>query len=643
MRKIIFVTTLGRTKDRLDPVYFIKRDDDGEYSAIFGISPAEAGIKYMLSQQKIDEIIVLGSPSGAAGREGEITEICDVKVNKISDLDGMSEYGFLCYRIAEFMNQIDLEMLDIEEELSDESIMRLKPLLDSFRKTSCPNVLSKDLFAYLSSDKDLWNVFQDRVLSECTKVEAKWIRHHLYTRTDSFNKMHAKEINRKTKIRFVPVETEGIMSIETISGIVKTVLSDDALDDSGIDINMDTQGLGVNNSNSLISTFLVMNRKTGYGCKLKGLISSVIAPEDFAGSVVNVLKSYEIQNLLSGIDIFLEYGKDSKLKEYWNTLGVEDADADLLFFGMDRVDEGISLCNVDMISYGINVIRNVINNPANPSQDRNIYLDIIMNAIRSDYGELLEGEELSVPELLKWSFRKGLYQQTLTIIESRVPDDIVKRGIYYYAQTEDDMEKFMSALNILYWNEVSKMRWSYNHPDHYFLKYYGRFAIDYRQDRDRQSADYARLRVDAARGRTEAILSAYSDLEDENLLYSLLYNYYKIGYIRNTVNHAEYDTNEKVSRDSITNHRDTRKILSEVIGIFISLYSMATEELTGPSKSIPLTSQRLKAYVRSHELKILEESSGDLTVSNSYSCQFSGKEVLIKINMLQNESSENEE
>lgn len=643
MRKNIFVTTLGRTKDRLDPVYFIKRDDDGEYSAIFGISPAEAGIKYMLSQQKIDEIIVLGSPSGAAGREGEITEICDVKVNKISDLDGMSEYGFLCYRIAEFMNQIDLEMLDIEEELSDESIMRLKPLLDSFRKTSCPNVLSKDLFAYLSSDKDLWNVFQERVLSECTKAEAKWIRHHLYTRTDSFNKMHAKEINRKTKIRFVPVETEGIMSIETISGIVKTVLSDDALDDSGIDINMDTQGLGVNNSNSLISTFLVMNRKTGYGCKLKGLISSVIAPEDFAGSVVNVLKSYEIQNLLSGIDIFLEYGKDSKLKEYWNTLGVEDADADLLFFGMDRVDEGISLCNVDMISYGINVIRNVINNPANPSQDRNIYLDIIMNAIRSDYGELLEGEELSVPELLKWSFRKGLYQQTLTIIESRVPDDIVKRGIYYYAQTEDDMEKFMSALNILYWNEVSKMRWSYNHPDHYFLKYYGRFAIDYRQDRDRQSADYARLRVDAALGRTEAILPAYSDLEDENLLYSLLYNYYKIGYIRNTVNHAEYDTNEKVSRDSITNHRDTRKILSEVIGIFISLYSMATEELTGPSKSIPLTSQRLKAYVRSHELKILEESSGDLTVSNSYSCQFSGKEVLIKINMLQNESSENEE
>jgi len=70
---------------------------------------------------------------------------------------------------------------------------------------------------------------------------------------------------------------------------------------------------------------------------------------------------------------------------------------------------------------------------------------------------------------------------------------------------------------------------------------------------------------------------------------------------------------------------------------------MASEKFPAVTESKVLTGQMLKSYVRSHELKMLEEPKGDLKVTSSYSCQFSGKEVLIKINMLQNESSENEE
>ena len=55
--------------------------------------------------------------------------------------------------------------------------------------------------------------------------------------------------------------------------------------------------------------------------------------------------------------MFLNYGKVDILKKYWSTFAMDDPDAARLFYGMDCVDEGISLCNVDLIASGINVIR----------------------------------------------------------------------------------------------------------------------------------------------------------------------------------------------------------------------------------------------------------------------------------------------
>lgn len=46
-------------------------------------------------------------------------------------------------------------------------------------------------------------------------------------------------------------------------------------------------------------------------------------------------------------------------------------------------------------------------------------------------------------DLLKWTLKKGFYQQTLTIFESKIPNEIVERGIYYYAKNENDVDDFL--------------------------------------------------------------------------------------------------------------------------------------------------------------------------------------------------------
>ena len=634
-QKNIFLTALGETRDRLRIDYYVCEMPDGNLRFTTGISIAEAGMKYMLSQHRIDEIIMMGSSAWADSESVKDSAIKDVDISNIALLDGMSEYDFLNYRIAEFMNGVDFEMLDIGEPVSDERKTELADILEAFRRDKARGIGYKDLFVRLSSDNEFEKAFYDAVLSRCdTAEERRWIKYHIYSAMDSFYKMHMIEDNKDAYLRFMPMGFDRAMSIEDISAVVKQTM---AGEDADINLFIDLQGLGVIDGSTLISTFMVMNKSISYDCTVKGLINSRRNPSCFSGTVVNVLKSYEIQMLISGIKVFLEYGKVDMLKAYWLSLGEPDPDADRLFYGMGCIDEGICLCNVDLIACGIDVIRKTIQNPKTLGENKNIYLDIIVNAIKADYGCLLEGDEVSIPELLRWSHRKGLYQQTLTIIESKVPEDMVRRGIYYYARDEEDIKKVMKEFNYLYWLETVKMRWAFNDIEHYFIKNYGRAVLDHRQKPDFVARDYARLRIAALRGSTENILPAYSELDDDRLLYKLLLSYYRIGNLRNQVNHASVDEPD-MDAEVFAERKDIRDERDSVIKEFISLYSHACRDTRKKHEPMILSAGRMRAYVRHHELKpLIDSDTADIRMKNTYSCNFNGKEVRIDITMFKND------
>ena len=631
--KNIFLTTLDRTKDRTEMEYFYCSDRKGDKTFITGISQTEGGIKYILAKHRIDEIIVLGPESYAYENETGQTLITGVNIDNIADLGGMSEYGFLCYRLAEYMHQIDFEMIDIDEAVSGEERETCEKELLAIRSSLTPGTGMKDLFALLSEDRGLAAGYGAQFGPGKSRAELKWARHYLYSRMDSFHKTHALAENRNSKISFMPVNTDGEEIIKSITKIVREILSRGGED---INLYLDVQGMNATDGNILITTFMLFNKRTGYDLQVRDLIKTEMIPGQFCGRVLNVRKSYDIQKLMSGMELFLEYGKDRQLKEYWASLGADDPDAERLFTGMDLIDEGISLCNIDLMACGFNVIRRVMNDPHVPPEEQSIYLSVITGAIKADYGRLLEGDELSIPELLKWSHRKGFYQQTLTIIESRVPLDIVKRGIYYYARGDRDIKRMMKALNVLYWNEPSRMRYSFNDIEHYFIKFYGRFAIDYRQKPDAVVNDYTQLRIDELHGRTPELIPAYSDLHDDGLLYALLQSYYRIGNLRNQVNHAMVDMSA-VEGEGALRRKDSRNDLDIELDKFIGLYSKACSKVNKTHETVLLESRRMKGYTRYHEIKPLEEET-DLIQSNYYECNFNGQNLAINIRMLKPEA-----
>ena len=634
MKKIrnVFLTTLCETKNRLDINYYSCETFAGGMSYTTGVSVAEAGVKYILSQQLIDEIIMIGSPSIARDNAMRETTLSDVDIYGVSELDSMNEYDFLNYRVAEYMMQTDIELLDLEEPISKSRKDELKERINRFRTKKANNVPPRELFTVLSTDASLSEEFQRDVMGDTDVRESHWIKYYIYNEMDSFYKMHILEGNKNTKLKYVPVSTEDTLTMDDINRIVRIVLPDAG---GNVKLFLDVQGLGTIDGNTLISTSMLMNSRIGYGCNVEGVINSFMAPGRFAGKVTNVLKSYEIQRLISGLDIFLSYGKTDILKEYWQTLGIFDPDADRLFYGMESIDEGICLCNVDLIACGIEVIKKALQHPTGDVQNRSIYLEVIINAITSDYGSLLKGEELSIPELLKWSLRKGLYQQTLTIIESKVPEDIVKRGIYYYARNEEDIKAVMKDFNVLFWNESSKMRWAFGDIEHYFIKSYGRSYLDFHQKPDMVAKDYARLRIDALHGRTEDILCAYSELDNDDLLYELLLGYYRIGNLRNQVNHAIVEEPD-MDGDILSPRKDSRTELCIELKKFIGIYNMACNKTIKKNEPVLLPSARMKSYTRRHEIKPLEKDSDSIARGN-YTCSFNGKELEIHIAMFDND------
>ena len=636
-QKNILLTTLSPTKDRLDVGYFVCETATGAPSFTTGISVAEAGIKFLLSQCRIDEIIVLGNIQDARNISTEGIHLSDEMMGGFFDLNEIDDYHFLIYRIAEYMRQVDMELLDVGELVSSERKNELSHQLTDFKKKYANDINNNEFFLKLCTDKEMEAVFLSEVLDGCSLREAAWIRRHLFSRMDAFYKMHMLDDNRNVLIRFMPVPSEKVLSIDTIDSIVNQTLRDAGAD---VKLYMDIQGMGFIDGNTLISTFLLTNDRTGYHCEVSGLIDSQRNPDGFAGNVSNMLKNFTIRQMISGLDIFLMYGKVDLLASCWDSLEFDDPDADRLFYGMKCIDEGVALCNVDLIACGINIIRKTLLHQRNDSDNRNIFLNVIINAIKADFGAMLYGDDLSIPELLKWCLRKGLYQQLLTIIESRVPQDMVKRGIYYYAEKPSDIQNLMVDWNLLFWNESAKMRWAFNDIEHYFIKSYGRSYLNFGQNLDMVAKDYARMRIDALHGRDEHILPAYSQLNNDDLLYELLLGYYRIGNLRNLVNHAIIDEPD-IDLDELTERTDSRNMLKIELKKFIGIYNTACKQTIKTKEPLLLPSGKMKAYSRRHRIQPLEENI-NLATTNSYSCSFNGKEVMIRIAMFRPEDIEDD-
>lgn len=610
----LLLTSLSNQGDRKSHRYFYY-ETNGAVHYCDGLSVAEAGAKYILSSIDIDEIIVLGG--GRTFDEGEenkrivLREWSDFTSKDTRDL---SEYSFFQYRIAQFLDKLDMEAIDVLEDTAD---VRAEEIKDGYQKfcssiSSDPSYRPDRVFHIISKDEDVYDKLIDYMPDDITDKEMLWLERYIYTQFADTMKLTCRDDNTDIGISFVPTSRDNnknYVPAENVAQIVNVLKGFEAEE---INIYMDMQGLASAEGYTILAVLSMLSNDPNSRIHIKEIITSHYRPGRFANPIDNnEMKRYDINNLVSGMSAFIRYGKVDEVQAYWDSRGIENTHIDMLLYAMRRVDEGISLCNTSDLESGINLLKVVFRDTPKeelPEVESNIFR-ILEDTIRADYGKLLEGDTVDSLELVKWAMHKKFYQQSLTIIESRLPQNMVDSGIFYYAKDEESKKKFMEEINLLYWDYSPKDRWNFNDMAHYFIKYYGRTQIRSRKNfnsKDRQK-DFTQYRLDELDGKAEQLELAYSILnERRDLLEDVLYTYYHLGEIRNLINHAVVDENADIRSVDITKENENMSILRDGIERFIKAYEAArayiSEEIKEPASVLQISQDEVKEYTGAHKL-----------------------------------------
>ena len=151
--------------------------------------------------------------------------------------------------------------------------------------------------------------------------------------------------------------------------------------------------------------------------------------------IIEVSKEYEVANLVTAMTIFRRYGRGDELSKFFidyekNSHETKEREKDLSGL-IKKASDAIQLCDVNSFD---DVIKDVANlrNKFN-TEDKSIY-GIVCKEIIDDYEPLINTiEDKGVNKYItqiKWCLDKGFIQQALTIIESKMPERILKYCVF---------------------------------------------------------------------------------------------------------------------------------------------------------------------------------------------------------------------
>ena len=528
----ILLTTLGNTFDHSRHNYY-SYDDHGTLRYCEGISTAEAGSKYILSKVPIDKIIVLGPRSSYKDENIDeeilLRDLCEFGAGLPEQY---SEYKFYCYRIMQFLNKVDIEGTDLLEELSEEEQKDLLAMLEKFY----PRDHWKEVFHELNRDFSTYEDLLDG-LPNMDKRRRKWLKHYLFMRMDRSYKMMSSNINEDIAVQFCITNRVGEKRVRL--GNLPNILEMLQEGSDAVNVYVDLQGLDMADPHTLINVLFMLQSERKNKINIEEIITTTYRPALFTNPIEDQKNRLELSELLSGMDAFLKYGKVDSIRDYWQSRNIEDKHIDKLIYAMQMVDIGITLCSVTDLENGIRMLKSVFADKTKHSEAiESMIFNILETGIRNDYGNLLKGPEINNLVLIKWAMRKHFYQQALTIIESRVPYDLVRSGVFYYARNEEEKQEFLHRMSELYWKTPSKDRYQFDDLSHYFIKFYRRREA-YQKKTPTPLETYVDLRLDEL-FEEDAPYRVYTNANGKRPAFKEFFMaYLRIGNIRNQISHAQ--------------------------------------------------------------------------------------------------------
>lgn len=597
MPRNILLTTLGNTFDHNRHNYY-SYEVNSELKYCEGISTAEAGAKYILSHVPVDKIIVLG-PRSSCRDENMEKEIMlrDLCIFGADLPEQYSEYMFFCYRIMQFLNSVDIEGADLLDELSEEE----KKVITDGIAEYYPKEQFPHLFYSFDGDLDRYEELLDQI-PNMDKRKRTWLKHYLFMRMDRSRRMKTLGDNEDITVQFIATSqnSESNVRMGNLQNILRYIL-DDGKDE--VNIYVDLQGMDIADSHTLINVLFMLQNEKKNKIMIQEIITTTYRPALFTNPIEDQKSRLELSELLSGMNAFLQYGKVDSIRDYWLSRNIEDEHIDRLIFAMQTVDVGISLCSVNELEEGIRMLKSVFSEKRTSTDSlETVIFNIMESGIRQDYGPLLKNAEINVFALIKWAMKKHFYQQALTIIESRVPYDLVRSGVFYYARNEEERQEYMKRLNEVFWKSPAKDRYQFDHMEHYYIKFYRRREA-YNKRTDDALGTYIEMRMDEIFDPESEIHSYTKSNSKRSVFTEFLRAYLQIGSIRNNISHAQEAGLGEASK-SLREPNEKIRVLKESIQEFMRLYEIVK---TGTSPKNPnpyiVTAEEFYIYRNENRLR----------------------------------------
>lgn len=596
MAQNILLTSLSSVETGLPTRYFSAKT--GSVSAFFdALLDAEAGIKTVLSQYDLDEIIVIG----ASGSYAEGDELGPVDLKYGSKMDSsdkfLSTYGLLQYRIAQYAEGQTQDRNGEDKSLPEEVRAKLINFIREFPEgnTELKSKGLGGLFAGLAQSNNFCENFWHTLFAALPELSDDpnscklWVMKYLYEELDPSSKIRLLPANEGACLRFIPEDEfeDSEQWVNNLMSMGKSIVED--VEDINLYVAL--------NSDDAADTFIVLNMldiliSMPESNVLLNKIFTVRSPQGhMTGIVRDDTDGFGVAELFHGIRAFLNYGRSDMIMDIWKKSGESNKSIESMVYAMRDVDVGLSMCNMQEVERGILCLRELFRSETfwRESGYYGVLFSLIAESIREDYGGLLEGDgDINFIEMVKWAYRHQFYQQTLTLIESATPENLVKTGIFYYCDDEASVDQVMR----LFAEQRLRLRpyeyFKMDQIDHYFIKTYGRYRTRGRGAKgDDPRHMYAVLRTESVYNQDLSVITGFTACDNLETLQNVLFAYYNVGFVRNKISHA--DSNAMELRNQAASDSDDISALTwmkESIDLFIDSYEKAVAEVQDKTPNV---------------------------------------------------------
>ncbi|WP_031556032.1 TM1812 family CRISPR-associated protein [Oribacterium sp. FC2011] len=239
-------------------------------------------------------------------------------------------------------------------------------------------------------------------------------------------------VNKRNSERSTKFSIHDCSSLETshIAETIHEVLTK-LREHSKAKVYVDIHG-GPRTTQQLVSSILSLLHLEGIGI-LSDNVFNVRIDKNNTSYVENAGNTFRIMDFVSGMNEFMAYGRTDSLERFYknekklshtNEDNIENTKSELEAIEIfKKIASGIQLCDITSFENGLKNLRTFNSSMSKTSS----FLSIFWNDVETNYKGLLNPGEskASVLDEIRWCISKGFYQQALTLIESRMPEELI--------------------------------------------------------------------------------------------------------------------------------------------------------------------------------------------------------------------------